>query len=251
MKRIHVALLIDMPPIIRSLTVLAVFAATFGILQAAGKPVADIPLLLSFSTNDGDGLTSDGFMAPGFSYDYAHGLENVLAIIQPSGNLRYGTENALNSPVPRRMCVDFGSQFADQGLIVPFLGGNPRQCVNVLQPMHAYPTGDISISSLRFGQSVEKLTRFAWDDGGYRYRIGYGTDMNGDNVNDSPAVRVTCTAPPVSTATCTTWVLAPITDGAAALFRFRLQNKKGVVQEGNPEFVGNFVMPFAQTFTRK
>ena len=29
--------------------------------------------------------------------------------------------------------------------------------------MHAYPAGDVSIAGLRYGQSVEKLTRFAWD----------------------------------------------------------------------------------------
>ena len=218
----------------------------------AGKPAADIPLLLSFSNTGADALTSDGFHAAGYpTADYAHGIENVLAIIQPSGNLRFGTENELNAPAPRRMCVDFGSQFADQGLGVPFLDGNPRQCVKVLQPMHAYPSGDVSIASLRYGQSVEKLTRFAWDDGSYRYRVGYGTDMDMNGVMDSPSVRVTCTAPAVSTASCTTWVLAPISDGAAVLYRFKLQNKRGSAQEGNPEFIANFVMPFAQTFTRK
>ena len=217
----------------------------------AGKPAADVPLLMDFSNTEADTLTSDGFLAPGYSAAYAHGVENVLAIIQPSGNLRFGTENDLHAPAPRRMCVDFGSQFADQGLVVPFLDGNPRQCVNVLQPMHAYATGDVSIASLRYGQSVEKLTRFAWDDGSYRYRIGYGTDMDMNGVMDSPFVRVTCIAPSVLTSPCSTWVLAPTTDGAAALYRFKLQNKKGSVQEGNPEFVANFVMPFAQTFSRK
>lgn len=217
----------------------------------AGKPAADIPLLLGYSNTAADALKSDGFLAAGYSTDYAHGIENVLAIIQPSGNLRFGTENALNTPVLRRMCVDFGSQFADRDLAVPFVDGNPRQCVNVLQPMHAYPTGDISIASLRYGQSVEKLIRVAWDDGSYRYRIGYGTDMDLDGIKDSPSVRVTCTAPAVSDAVCTTWVLAPITDGEAALYRFKLQNKRGSVQEGSPEFIANFQMPFAQTFSRK
>jgi hypothetical protein len=217
----------------------------------AGKPVSDIPLLLGFSNTEADALTSDGFLAAGYPADYADGIENVLAIIQPSGNLRFGTETALNAPSPRRMCVDFGTQFADQGLVAPFLDGNSRQCVKVLQPMHAYPIGDVSIASLRYGQSVEKLTRFAWDDGSYRYRIGYGTDMDMNGVIDSPSVRVTCTAPAVSTEACTTWVLAPTTNGSAVLYRFKLQNKRGIVQEGNPEFVANFVMPFAQTFSRK
>jgi hypothetical protein len=134
---------------------------------------------------------------------------------------------------------------------VPFSGGNPRQCVNVLQPMHAFATGDVSIASLRYGQSVAKLTRLAWDDGGYRYRVGYGTDMDADGVLDSPAVRVTCIAPGDASAPCSTWVLAPSTDGTAALFRFPLTNKRGNVQEGAAEFIGMFVMPFAQTFQRK
>ena len=226
-----------------------VTCSTLGLM--AGKPAPDIPLLVSFSSGETDALTSDGFTAPGYAENYANGLENVLAIIQPSGNFRFGTENNLNAPSPRRMCVDFGTQFAEQGLSVPFVDGNPRQCVKVLQQMHAYPTGDISIASLRYGQSVEKLTRFAWDDGSYRYRIGYGTDMDMNDVIDSPSVRVTCIAPAVSTAACTTWVLAPGTDGGAVLYRFKLQNKRGSVQEGNPEFVANFVMPFAQTFSRK
>ena len=229
----------------------AVLAGCLTDALIAGKPVADIPLLLGFSNTEADTLTSDGFLAAGYPADYADGIENILAIIQPSGNLRFGTENDLRSPATRRMCVDFGSQFADQGLVVPFVDGNSRQCVNVLQPMHAYPTGDVSIASLRYGQSVQKLTRFAWDDGSYRYRIGYGTDMDMNGVDDSPSVRVTCTAPAISTAACTTWVLAPITNGAAVLYRFKLQNRKGMVQEGNPEFVANFVMPFAQTFSRK
>jgi len=216
----------------------------------AGKPAADIPLLLGFSNTEADALTSDGFLAGGYPADYAHGIENVLAIIQPSGNLRFSTQNDLRAPAPRRMCVDFGSQFADQGLAAPFGDGNPRQCVKVMQPMHAYASGDVSIATLRYGQSVVKLTRFEWDEGSYRYRLGYGTDLNRDGVIDSPSVRVTCTAPAVSSAACTTWVLAPSTDGAAVLYRFKLQ-KGGSVQEDTGELVANFVMPFAQTFSRK
>ena len=222
-----------------------------GVVVSAGKPSPDIALLVSFSNTAADALTGDGFLAPGYAADYAHGLENILAIIQPSGNFRFGTQSNLNAAATRQMCVDFATQFADLGLLVPFVDGNPRQCVNVLQPMHAYPTGDVSIASLRYGQSVEKLTRFSWDDGSYRYRIGYGTDMDMNGVRDSPAVRVTCIGPADSTAPCATWVLAPSTNGEAALFRFRLTDKRGAVQEGSPEFVAHVVMPFAQTFSRK
>jgi hypothetical protein len=217
----------------------------------AGKPLADIPLLVSFSSGETEMLTSDGFLAPGYTSNYAQGLENVLAIIQPSGNLRFGTQNNLNAAATRSMCLDFNTQFADRGMIVPFVDGNSRQCVNVSQPMHAYPTGDISIAALRYGQSVEKLTRFAWDDGSYRYRIGYGTDMDMNGVFDSPPVRITCIATADTTTTCSSWVLAPSTDGTAALFRFKLTTKRGVVNEGTAEFVAAVLMPFAQTFSRK
>lgn len=217
----------------------------------AGKPVADIPLLLGFSNTEADALTSDGFHAAGYpAADYANGIENVLAIIQPSGNFRFTTQNDLRAPAPRRMCVDFGSQFADKGLGVPFVDGDQRQCVNVMQPMHSYPTGDISIASLRYGQSVDKLTRLEWDDGSYRYRIGYGTDLDRNGVIDSPPVRVTCTAAPVSSTVCTTWVLAPSTDGTAVLYRFKIQ-KSGSVLEDQGVLVADVKMPFAQTFTRK
>lgn len=215
------------------------------------KPPADIPLLVSFSNSALDAVTGDGFTAPGYEAQYANGVENILALIQPSGNFRFGTQaDAHRSPL-RSVCIDFGTQFSDQGRAVPFSDANPRQCVNVLQPMHAYATGDVSIASLRYGQSVLKLTRVAWDDGGYRYRVGYGTDMNADDALDSPAVRVTCIAPSDAGTPCTTWVLAPSTDGTAALFRFPLTNKRGNVQEGAPEFMGMFVMPFAQTLQRK
>ena len=206
---------------------------------------------MSFGQLDGDGVTSDGFTAPGYAADYADGVENVLAVIQASGNFRFNVQNDLRAAASRKMCVDFGDQFAAQGVVIPFTDGLARQCVIVEQPMHAYPTGDLSIAALRYGQSVEKLTRFAWDDGGYRYRIGYGTDMNVDGVRDSPSVRVTCIAPANTTAPCAQWVLAPSTDGSAALFRFKLTNRRGSVDEGAPEFVANFVMPFSQTFARK
>lgn len=217
----------------------------------SAKPVADISLLISFSASERDAITGDGFTAPGFDADYADGIENVLAVIQPAGNLRFGTQHDPRKSALRRTCIDFGTQFTDQGLTVPFSDGNPRQCVNTLQPMHGFATGDVSLGSLRYAQSVMKLTRLAWDDNGYRYRIGYGTDMNADGVMDSPAVRVMCIAPSDASAPCSTWVVAPSTDGTAALFRFKLSTKRGSVIEETPEFVANFVMPFAETLKRK
>jgi hypothetical protein len=198
---------------------------------------------VSFGSGPTDALRSDGFVAPGYAADYANGLENVLAILQTSGNFRFFTQNDTAQPASRAVCFDFGAQS------VPF---QSAQCVNVGQPMHAYATGDVAIQALRYGQSVRKLTRFTWDDGSIRYRIGYGTDMDFDGVQDSPSVRVTCLAPADASQPCTTWVLAPETDGTAALFRFVLTTgKRGAVVEGPAEFIGAYTMPFVQTLTLK
>ena len=140
------------------------------------------------------------------------------------------------------MCFNFDAQ------AVPFAAA---QCVNVGQPMHAYTSGDVPIQNLRYGQSVQKLTRFAWDDAAVRYRLGYGTDMNLDGIQDSPAVTVTCIAPSDTNLPCTTWVLAPAADGSAALFRFSLTTQGKNVVEGPAELVGLYTMPFVQTLTKK
>lgn len=113
------------------------------------------------------------------------------------------------------------------------------------EAMHAYPAGDVQIQSLRYGQSVQKLVRFGWIDNGYYFRIGYGSDMNQDGIMDSPPVNVTCIAPADANVACTRWLLAPQqTLGTAALFRFQVL-KQG---EGPAEFIGNFSMPFSETF---
>ena len=210
----------------------------------AAKPPREIPLLVSFGTGPADALRSDGFLAPGFQADYADGLENVLAILQTSGNFRFFMQNDTQLPALRSLCFDFGAQ------LVPFASA---QCVHANQPMHAYPVNDVAIQNLRYGQSVPKLTRFAWQDSSsYIYRLGYGTDMDLNGVQDSPAVRVTCTAPPNTNVPCTTWVLAPETDGTAALFRFALMpGKRGAVVEGSPEWIANYTMAFVQTLVLK
>jgi hypothetical protein len=193
----------------------------------AGKPSPNIPLplLVSFGAGEADALRSDGWHAPGFQDDYADGLENVLAILQTSGNFRFFMDGDAQLPPQRSLCFDFRAQQ------VPFPAA---QCVHANQPMHAYPVNDVAIQNLRYGQSVRKLTRFTWQDStNYVYRLGYGTDMDTNGVQDSPSVRVTCTAPAVTSAPCTQWVLAPETDGTAALFRFPL-SKRGTVIEGSP-----------------
>jgi hypothetical protein len=229
--------------------------------HAAGTP-KDTSVLLTFGNTAADRLTSDGttVTVSGRTADYANGLQNVLSALQTSGNYRFSTENDTRLAAERRMCVDFGTQFNDQGLAVPFVDGQSRQCVNVLQPMHSYLTGDVAIQNLRYGQSVRKLTRFAWDDGGFMYRLGYGTDMDHDGAEDAPAVLVSCTAPADATKSCTQWVIAPETDpfgrpfGTAALFRFTVTyDHRGnpVVDESSGQLLTTVVMPFTETLVKQ
>lgn len=222
---------------------LVVASMVIGTVLAAARPPAEIPLLVTFGSGLTDALRSDGSIAPGYAADYADGLQNVLAILQTSGNFRFFTQNDTRLPATRAMCFDFGDQF------VPF---PPTQCVNVGQPMHAYPSGDVAIQNLRYGQVVHKLTRFAWEEPGYIYRLGYGTDMDLDGIKDSPDVTVTCIAPSNTSLPCAQWVLAPSTDGQAALFRFAVTaGKRGAVVEGPAELIGLYQMPFVQTLAVK
>lgn len=227
----------------RGLLAMAMMMAVLGPGLFAAKPPGETPLLVSFGSSAADALRSDGFLAPGFQADYADGLENVLAILQTSGNFRFFMDGDMQ-PALRSLCFDFGTQ------LVPFPAA---QCVHANQPMHAYPVGDVAIQNLRYGQSVRKLTRFTWQDStDFIYRLGYGTDMDMNALQDSPAVRVTCTAPANTSLPCTKWVLAPETDGTAALFRFPLiPGRRGAVIEGSPEWIGDYTMPFVQTLTLK
>jgi len=219
--------------------------AVLGTGLFAAKPLREIPLLVSFGAGPNDALKSDGFQAPGFQADYANGVEHVLAILQTTGNFRFFMDGDAQLTPIRSLCFDFGIQS------VPFPAA---QCVHANQPMLGYADNNIAIQSLRYGQSVRKLTRFTWQDGSsYIYRLGYGTDMDMDGTQDSPSVRVTCTAPADTTLPCTTWVLAPDTDGTAALFRFALLPGKprGTLVEGPAEPLGTYLMPFVQTLTVK
>ena len=219
--------------------------AVFGAGLLAAKPLREIPLLVSFGTGAGDALKSDSLQAPGFQADYANGVENVLAILQTTGNFRFFMDGDAQLTPIRSLCFDF----RDQPVVFP-----AAQCVHANQPMLGYADNNVAIQNLRYGQSVRKLTRFTWQDGSsYVYRLGYGTDMDMNGVQDSPSVRVTCTAPADISLPCTTWVLAPETDGTAALFRFALLSGKprGALVEGPAESLGTYLMPFVQTLTIK
>ena len=213
----------------------------------AAKPPSDVPVNLWFGNAAGDGITSDGLSSinNGVTADYIDGIQNVLAMIQGSGNFRFSTQENTRNAAQRSMCVNFGTQYAGP---LPFGNGSPQQCVNALQPMLGYATGNVSIQDLHYGQSVQKLTRFGWDDGGYVYRLGYGSDMDQNGVIDSPPVAVTCIEPQNPSLPCSKWLLAPTDSaGTAAFFRFKLLRNG----EGPAEFLGNYAMPFSQTFTRQ
>lgn len=247
-------------------TTLAVLCAIVacGAGLRAGKTSPDVPVNLWFDQTQA--LTSDGLLATanGVTADYINGLQNVLAVIQGSGNSRFATQNDTRQPATRSLCVDFGTQIANGS--VPFGNGASRQCVNVLQSMLGYPIGaaTVSIQSLHYGQSVQKLARWAWTDAGYSYRLGYGSDYNRNGVPDSPPVTVTSVEPQDAAAACTKWVMTPAvasayatessgnvldpsaTTGTAVFWRAALLPGGN---EGAPELLGYYAMPFSATFT--
>ena len=145
------------PTGVRAAVALALFLAAAynvtGLEARRGKPAADVPVVLTFGTASTDALQSDGFVAPGYSADYAHGVENILAVLYPAGNLGFSTQADTRNNALRSVCINFGAQ------VVPFAA---LQCVNMSQPMHEYPSDITSIQNLAYGQSVAKLTRFAW-----------------------------------------------------------------------------------------
>jgi len=222
--------------------------------EAAG-PQRDLPAYLWFGNGATDRVTSDGLTVTvnGVTADYIDGSQNVLAIIKGTGNFQFQTQANTHQTAVRSVCMDFGTQFGDQAIPIPFVDGSPRHCGDVGQPMTGYPTGgpnDIAVQNLRYGQSIAKLTRLNFSDGSYAYFLGYGTDVNHDGVLDSPPVIVTCIAPQNPNLACMTWLLAPQNpQGQAVLFRSQILNSKG--DTGPLELVGTFTMPFSQTFTRK
>jgi len=165
----------------------------------------------------------------------------------------------------RSACVDFDGQLAAG--TVPFGNGSTRQCVNMLEAMLAFPirSGSAYIQSLTLGQSLQKTVRWEWQDGGYYYRLGYGSDANKNGIPETPPVTVTCIAAAASSQ-CVSWTMTPAiasqyatessggvfdpnaTTGTAEFWRAKIL--KGS-QEGPPELLGYYVMPFTQTMTPK
>ena len=86
---------------------LVAIAVLLGTTLNAQKPSSDIPLLVWFGPQTDGGVTSDGRQVTvgAIVADYASGLENVLAVVQSSGNFR------LNMQVnAKRLCLSSGGK---------------------------------------------------------------------------------------------------------------------------------------------
>ena len=246
----------------RVAAVAGVLVLTVAVVDA-GKTPPDIPINLWLAA-DGQAVTSDGqqVFANGVWADYVDGLQNVLAIIQGGGNFRFSTQSNTRQAAQRSVDVNFGSQTPNPQ--IPFFpNGLSEQRVNITEPMHGFPLGTetAAVATLHPGQSTLKLVRWDWEADGYAYHLGYGTDYNVNNIPDSPPVSVNCIAPQGQpTAACTKWTLTPVAaagystdagtnvaNGTAIFWRAKVL-KNG---EASPEFIGYYVMPFSETFTRK
>ena len=104
--------------LIRTIVGAGVVIFAFGArILVAGPPPKDTSVLLTFGHTSADRLTSDGatVTVTGRVADYANGLQNVLSVVQGSGNFRFYTQIDARFAVQRRMCLDFGTQVLDQG----------------------------------------------------------------------------------------------------------------------------------------
>ena len=254
----------------RTLGIVTAAVALSAVVVSAGKPAPtppDIPVNLSFDNGPGQALTSDGqteLISSGGQPDYVDGLHNVLAAI--SGNFRFSTQADTRLGPQRSACLNFGGQYVEG--TVPFGNGSTRQCVNILEAMLAFPIGSGSayIQSLKLCQTLQKTVRWEWQDGGYYYRLGYGSDANQNGTPETPPVTVTCIDAPDASSQCTKWTMTP-----AVASEYAVESSGGVLdpnaqtataefwrvkilkrsQEGPLEFLGYVVMPFTQTLTPK
>lgn len=223
-----------------ALVAAAALVSGVSLAEAQKKPLQDLPLLLSFAAPSA--IQSDGQHAPApyDAHDYADGLENVRSYLFPSGNLSFNTQADTRRTATRTVCFGLATSF-------PAAGCWTLQA----QVMTLIDNGDMAnIQSLAVGQSVRRLTRFDWKVGTDTYRLGYGTDMDGDDEQDAPGVIVTCTAAG-ATGKCATWTVTPETDGTAALYRAPQVVVRGKTTVGPNEFIGVYVMPFVQTLSAK
>ena len=192
------------------LTVMSVASLTLAVsgLMAAAPP-REVQLKVTYRDAMGplpDGVQSDGLVSfTGMGAQYVHGSEdNVLAILQDTGNFRFSTRLDTRKPLRRRLCLNFGTQ------PIPFLAPG---CTDVLIGMH----GDGRVQEMAYGEVLAKRVRLTWNASGYDYHLGYGTDWNIDGTYDTVPLSVSCVSVAQSGASCNGWVMS--TTGRASMSR--------------------------------
>lgn len=233
---------VSRPAVALCLAALAAGMAIRG-LEAQSRPggTKDIPLRISYgSVTDLHRITNDDLG------EYVDQLQNVLAVLYQAGNQGFHTQADTRQPIQRTLCFDVPGYPAASAC-------SPLANVNVVMVGYAgdlvYAASSIAIQSMtRVGQSDTRLVRFNWTAGNYRYRLGYGTDMDSNDTPDAAPALVTCTF--TAAGRCTTWTLTP--QGPGALYQAELiPGKGGKVSEGPNTYVGDYSMPFVETLTLK
>ncbi len=215
------------------MSVASLTLAASGLMAAA--PPREVQLKVTYRDAMGtlsDGVTSDGLVSfTGIGAQYVHGSDdNVLAILQDTGNFRFSTRLDTRKPLRRRLCLNFGTQ----PITFPAPG-----CTDVLTGMH----GDGRIQEMAYGEVLAKRVRLTWNANGYDYHLGYGTDWNFDGTYDTVPVSVSCASATQSSTSCDGWVMS--TTGRASLSREQVL-KGG--KHGPTEFLGYYDMNFEVAF---
>lgn len=222
-------------------TALALFLIAVMMLAAGQGLVAqksasrDIPLRITFGTDTGSHrITND------LQDEYVDKVDNVLAILYPSGNQGFTTQASTRVAAERSLCFS-GDGFPAAG------------CASVNMVMGVFGNDLTAIQGMTaVGQTVQKLVRFGWTIGTTRYQLGHGTDMNNDDEPDAAPALVTCIAVAASGtgAGCTSWTVTP--QSPAALFQASVTiGKGGKTVIGPSEYVGHYAMPFQETLRLK
>jgi hypothetical protein len=210
--------------------------ASPGLVAEKGGPPRDIPLRVTFGT-----YTVTHRITNDRPDEYVDQVENVFAILYPSGNQGFNTQADTRVAVMRSLCFSGVDSFPAAG------------CFNTNMVMGVFGNDLTAIQSMTtVGQTAQKLVRFGWTIGSTRYQLGHGTDINLDDEPDAAPAVVTCAAASGSgtSARCTSWTVTP--QGPAALFQALVTvGKGGKTVIGPSEYVGHYAMPFEETLTLK
>ena len=226
-------------------------AALVGVVPfvEAGKPLPEVPLVVSFGAAPGMMIVSEA--QPPSTIPYTDRQENVRAFLYPSGGFSFTTRADTAAPDYRWVC--FGPGVGITTVEEPNPPAFPSGCwpleLQLMGQRITFGEEPVTIQTMAQGDSVVAFVRFAWKVGTDTYRLGYGTDMDGDGTEDSPPLTTTCEANVAGK--CTTWTVASEGDHLAALFVVVPRTgKNGKVTWVN-EPLGLYVMPFVQTLTVK